>query len=367
MKFKRLVKRSFASVVKNTPLVSMDLIIKNKQGKYLLNLRGNPPAYNKWFFFGGRIPKAKDREQSFNEIFEEAFNELIEREFHGKLKADFKNTQFTKLMVHQYEEDFDGKTVSIEDGFQYVVLCYEFEAELLKIDIDYILDRYAEDAKKKKGRNKATKRQECLEIEWFSKDEILALPKAHEYIIKYFNEASVINFSAPSNPTSISTPYLPVTTPPKQNFELRDLLSLYQTQSKSLNNYTTVIWAFPLLFITALGTINYQFYNTTIVMLFSIGLIIFLLHAFYKHTYIHESLVKSVRAIEKRLKDEYQINSQIIPDFELIKEPFKYPSHKLVRGFLAISGCIYIVIASFLLIEKAIIWFYGNLVKFIFF
>ncbi|MHC5075082.1 MAG: GDP-mannose mannosyl hydrolase, partial [Planctomycetota bacterium] len=45
----------FINVIKLTPLVSIDLLIKNADGKYLLGLRENEPAGNYWFVPGGRI------------------------------------------------------------------------------------------------------------------------------------------------------------------------------------------------------------------------------------------------------------------------------------------------------------------------
>ncbi len=41
-------------VIKNAPLVSIDIIVKNKDGKILLGFRNNEPAKNTWFIPGGR-------------------------------------------------------------------------------------------------------------------------------------------------------------------------------------------------------------------------------------------------------------------------------------------------------------------------
>ena len=40
-------------VIKNAPLVSIDIIVKNKDGKILLGFRNNEPAKNTWFIPGG--------------------------------------------------------------------------------------------------------------------------------------------------------------------------------------------------------------------------------------------------------------------------------------------------------------------------
>ena len=53
-------KNTYLTVIKNTQLISIDLIVKNKENKYLLGLRNNKPAKNFWFVPGGRIRKLED-------------------------------------------------------------------------------------------------------------------------------------------------------------------------------------------------------------------------------------------------------------------------------------------------------------------
>lgn len=50
---------TFETVVASTPLISIDLLVKNKKGEYLLGLRNNRPAQGYWFVPGGRIQKTK--------------------------------------------------------------------------------------------------------------------------------------------------------------------------------------------------------------------------------------------------------------------------------------------------------------------
>ena len=47
----------FKTVVENTPLISIDFIVENSEGKYLLGKRTNAPACGYWFTLGGRILK----------------------------------------------------------------------------------------------------------------------------------------------------------------------------------------------------------------------------------------------------------------------------------------------------------------------
>lgn len=49
----------FATVVHCAPLISIDLLVQNAQGEYLLGLRNNRPAQGYWFVPGGRVKKMK--------------------------------------------------------------------------------------------------------------------------------------------------------------------------------------------------------------------------------------------------------------------------------------------------------------------
>ena len=52
-----LDKDTFSTVIQNTPLISIDLIVENKKGQILLGKRVNEPALGYWFVPGGRIFK----------------------------------------------------------------------------------------------------------------------------------------------------------------------------------------------------------------------------------------------------------------------------------------------------------------------
>ena len=48
---------AFLGIIRHTPLVSIDLIIRNRDDRILLGLRRNRPAQGYWFVPGGRIRK----------------------------------------------------------------------------------------------------------------------------------------------------------------------------------------------------------------------------------------------------------------------------------------------------------------------
>ena len=64
---------TFKTIIKNTPLVSIDLIVYNKEGQVLLGLRKNRPAQGYWFVPGGRILKDESMANAFKRL---TINEL---------------------------------------------------------------------------------------------------------------------------------------------------------------------------------------------------------------------------------------------------------------------------------------------------
>jgi len=58
----------FLEAVRLTPMVAIDLIVRNPRGEVLLGLRNNEPAANTWFVPGGRILKDERLDTAFERI-----------------------------------------------------------------------------------------------------------------------------------------------------------------------------------------------------------------------------------------------------------------------------------------------------------
>src|SRR5277367_6321025 len=58
----------FRDVVKNTPLVAIDLVITDPSGAILMGWRENEPAKGTWFVPGGRIRKDEKIADAFERI-----------------------------------------------------------------------------------------------------------------------------------------------------------------------------------------------------------------------------------------------------------------------------------------------------------
>jgi colanic acid biosynthesis protein WcaH len=100
----------FKQVVQNTPLISIDIIIKNNAGQVLLGKRNNRPAQGYWFVPGGRIVK--------DETFHNAFSRLTQIEI-GKAYS-LSNATFLGPYEHLYSDNLSGEDFTTH----YVVLAY---------------------------------------------------------------------------------------------------------------------------------------------------------------------------------------------------------------------------------------------------
>lgn len=112
---------TFKSIIQHTPLISIDLIVRNEQGHVLLGKRVNAPAKGYWFVPGGRVRK--------NETLDDAFVRLVREELgieSGVTRADAK---FLGIFEHFYDDNVFDDEVSTH----YVVLGYEVKLEIGKV------------------------------------------------------------------------------------------------------------------------------------------------------------------------------------------------------------------------------------------
>lgn len=102
---------TFLEVVRNTPLVSIDLIVRDGQRRILVGMRRNEPAKGTWFVPGGSIRK--------EETLSQALARISEGELGVSLTPD--DVRFAGVYEHFYDTNFaevDGVST------HYVVLAY---------------------------------------------------------------------------------------------------------------------------------------------------------------------------------------------------------------------------------------------------
>ncbi len=139
-------------IINAAPLVSVDLIIKNKNGGVLLGKRSNRPARGYWFVPGGRIRK--------NETIANAVARISETEL-GTLVRFYK-----AKLLGGYNHIYDDNYLGVEGiNTHYVVLAYE-----------YTLDRDV----------KIVKDDQHTDMQWWDIRELLSSEDVHPYTKEYF-------------------------------------------------------------------------------------------------------------------------------------------------------------------------------------
>lgn len=113
---------TFATVLHATPLISIDLLVENEQGEYLLGLRNNRPAQGYWFVPGGRVQK--------NETLDAAFLRLTTEELGIRLERN--QAVFKGVYEHFYSDSVFGEGVSTH----YVVLAYKLKLHTHTVALD---------------------------------------------------------------------------------------------------------------------------------------------------------------------------------------------------------------------------------------
>jgi len=141
---------TFKTVVDNTPLISIDFIVKNPDNKILLGKRVNKPAYGFLFTLGGRVYK--------NEKLLDAKQRIVKDEI--GLDLNNLDPKFIGVFEHFYDDSFVDDNVSTH----YVNLAYE-------INVSYIQD---------------LPKNQHNDYVWLSLDELLNSNEVNKYVKDYF-------------------------------------------------------------------------------------------------------------------------------------------------------------------------------------
>lgn len=147
----RLPPAQWREVVERTPLVSIDLIVRDAENRVLLGLRRNAPARGTWFVPGGVIRK--------NETLDAAYERVSRDELGQPLRRS--DATFRGVHEHHYPDNFADAPGF---GTHYVVLPYELHAPESLTPPD----------------------EQHRDYRWFSVAQLLADPQVHRNTQDYF-------------------------------------------------------------------------------------------------------------------------------------------------------------------------------------
>jgi colanic acid biosynthesis protein WcaH len=108
-----LSREDFTGVIRNSPLIAIDLIVWNKRGEVLMGFRNNSPARGTWFVPGGRIRKNETLEKAFQRISGDELGQVLH----------LADSRFYGVFEHFYP----GENTFDEPGLDthYINLAYE--------------------------------------------------------------------------------------------------------------------------------------------------------------------------------------------------------------------------------------------------
>jgi colanic acid biosynthesis protein WcaH len=149
---KRLPVERWAAVVRDAPLVSIDLVVRDPSGAVLLGWRSNEPAKACWFVPGGVIRKGERITDAFRRITDCELGETHE----------LAGARLLGVHEHFYATNFREEA---DYGTHYVVLAHEIE----------IVARPA-----------SLPTEQHARYRWCAVDELLADEQVHVHVKRYF-------------------------------------------------------------------------------------------------------------------------------------------------------------------------------------
>ena len=91
-----LSETDFLSLIRNGPLVSVDILILNSEGHFLFGKRKNSPAKGSFFFPGGRLRKG--------ELIKDAIARILKNEL--RFNESIPEVNFLGYFEHHYHDSF---------------------------------------------------------------------------------------------------------------------------------------------------------------------------------------------------------------------------------------------------------------------
>lgn len=145
---------SFLQVVRDAPLVSIDLFLRNHDGEVLMGRRRNAPAEDYWFVPGGRIEK--------DQTLDLAFSDICEKEGIGS-EARLQEARFMGVYEHFYENDNAGGLPGVNTHC--VALAFEVDGVAKSVTLS---DKQHKESK------------------WQDSGFVLSDPRVHPYVKQMF-------------------------------------------------------------------------------------------------------------------------------------------------------------------------------------
>jgi colanic acid biosynthesis protein WcaH len=147
-----LSQKAFAALIRNAPLVSIDLIVRNETQQVLLGKRSNAPAKGQWFVPGGRVYKDEPLHQALERVIGEELG----------VSGASKSAEFLGVFEHLYDDNVLGDPTF---GTHYIVLAHQLQLDLTLTSLPT---------------------QQHQEYRWWEINRLLTSNEVHPYAQAYF-------------------------------------------------------------------------------------------------------------------------------------------------------------------------------------
>jgi colanic acid biosynthesis protein WcaH len=147
---------TFKTIIKHTPLISIDLIVSDQEGRVLLGKRNNRPAQGYWFVPGGRILKDESMSVAFKRL---TLNEL-------GVEFDFEKAEFIGAFEHFYNDNVSVEAFSTH----YIALGYRLMVDENLIELP---------------------KEQHNQYKWMTEDEILNDSHVHKHSRCYVDSSAI--------------------------------------------------------------------------------------------------------------------------------------------------------------------------------
>ena len=139
-------KEDYLQVIKNTQIISVNMVILNNAGQVLLGYRNNAPAIRKWFVPGGRVYK------------HEKIPDAVRRITKEQLGHEFNHDRELGVFHHSYDDNIDNERFGTQCIVFAVVIKIKEIPKFVKSDAHAVLHWWnVTDLKTNAGVHKYTK------------------------------------------------------------------------------------------------------------------------------------------------------------------------------------------------------------------
>jgi colanic acid biosynthesis protein WcaH len=153
---------TFKTIIDSTPLISIDLVVRDAEGRVLLGQRLNRPAQGFWFVPGGRILKGESLGSAFRRLT------LVEL----GTEINIADARYLGLYEHFYDDSiYTNESKGVEISTHYVVNGFEVVLTSAKDLTTNNLPAEQHDA-----------------YQWFLEEELMASGKVHVHSKWYFDK-----------------------------------------------------------------------------------------------------------------------------------------------------------------------------------